>query len=64
MGKRKKEHPLPMSAVRALLEQGLRFADVTKATGYTSRELSLFCKAWAIKVPQGRRPKPVPKGRN
>jgi hypothetical protein len=50
---------LPMEAVKALLVQGLKFDDVRSATGYSSPELSLLCKAWGIPRKQGRPRKAV-----
>lgn len=50
---------LPMEAVKALLEQGLKFDDVHRATGYSRPELSLLCKAWGIVPRRGRRPQVV-----
>jgi hypothetical protein len=64
MGKPTKNHPLPMEDVKDLLLRGLKFADVSAATGYTSAELSNFCKAWNIVPRQGRRPRLVTNGTN
>lgn len=58
---RKTRKLLPMEAVKALLERGLKF-DVRRATGYSRPELSLLCKAWGIVPRRGRRPRAATNG--